>query len=83
MGALQKAKEGEFMANVKGTNAVYAVRVIKKAAPTVPFTEDIYMNYVAMQNMYNVFGQQGQFPSELFNYLISRKGNVKDLRYKF
>jgi peptidyl-prolyl cis-trans isomerase D len=83
MGALQKAKEGEFMANVKGTNAVYAIRVIKKAAPTVPFTEDIYMNYVAMQNMYNVFGQQGQFPSELFNYLISRKGNVKDLRYKF
>jgi peptidyl-prolyl cis-trans isomerase D len=79
IGALQKAKEGQFVASVKGTNAVYAIRVTKKAAPTVPYTEELYLQHAVMQNV----GQQNQIFNDFFNYLITREGKVKDLRYKF
>lgn len=83
MGAVQKVQKGQFLSNIKGANGVYAIRMIEKTAPTAPFTEDIYMNYATMQNFYSVFGQQGQYPAEFFNYLIERNGDVKDSRYKF
>ena len=83
MGALQKAKQGQFIGAIKGANGVYAINVTAKVEPKVPYTEAIYMNYAANQNMSNVFGYQGQGFGSFLQHLISRKGNVKDLRYKF